>query len=321
MRTHPPAGKKTLARPGLQLYIRQLFTVVFSAILIVVVWREWPRLLQSFNVLAQRSGFAVFETVPLVLLGCLFAALSYWLIALKPVPFRELVVVEFAAAFVNRVLPSGLGGLGVHGLYLHKRKHTIAQAVSVATTNNLLGMVVHGALLGMLLFARPETLGRFHLGWSKYMGWILLGIVCMVIFFMCFRRLRQSVVDFSKKIIESLKLYRSKKLALLGAGLCLAGLTLCNVAVFAAASHMVDIKLGFAAFFAIYTVGVATGAAVPTPGGLGGVEAGLLAGLIASGAESTPALAAVLAFRLTTFWLPLVLGAAAFFYARSRRLF
>ena len=50
------------------------------------------------------------------------------------------------------------------------------------------------------------------------------------------------------------------------------------------------------------------GAAAPTPGGIGGVEAVLAAGLTAIGIPAHEAIAAVLIFRAATFWLPIPFG-------------
>ena len=61
---------------------------------------------------------------------------------------------------------------------------------------------------------------------------------------------------------------------------------------------------------------MATGSAVaaiaPTPGGIGAVEATLIAGLTSSGMAGTTAVAAVILFRLATFWIPLLPGWGAF---------
>uniref|UniRef100_UPI0035233241 lysylphosphatidylglycerol synthase domain-containing protein n=1 Tax=Streptomyces sp. PU_AKi4 TaxID=2800809 RepID=UPI0035233241 len=50
-------------------------------------------------------------------------------------------------------------------------------------------------------------------------------------------------------------------------------------------------------------------ALVPTPGGIGSVEAALVVALVAVGAAAAPATAVVLAFRIVTVWLPLLPGA------------
>ena len=55
-------------------------------------------------------------------------------------------------------------------------------------------------------------------------------------------------------------------------------------------------------------VGSVVSSAAPTPGGIGAVEATLIAGLTSAGMASTTAVAAVILFRLATFWVPLLPG-------------
>ncbi|QQS18250.1 flippase-like domain-containing protein [Candidatus Saccharibacteria bacterium] len=72
--------------------------------------------------------------------------------------------------------------------------------------------------------------------------------------------------------------------------------------------------------FLVYTGGVLLGAAVPTPGGLAGVEAGLVGGFMAYGVAGTTAIAIALAFRLATYWLPMLPGVIALFAANRKHL-
>jgi undecaprenyl-diphosphatase len=69
----------------------------------------------------------------------------------------------------------------------------------------------------------------------------------------------------------------------------------------------------------VYLAGTAISAASPTPGGLGAVEAALVAGLTATGVPTAPAIAGVLTFRLVTFWLPAIPGWVAFRVLRTRQ--
>lgn len=64
----------------------------------------------------------------------------------------------------------------------------------------------------------------------------------------------------------------------------------------------------------VYFAGAILGSAVPTPGGLGGVEAALSAGLVAGGLTPGIAVSSVLLFRLCTYWLPIPFGWAALNY-------
>jgi glycosyltransferase 2 family protein len=58
----------------------------------------------------------------------------------------------------------------------------------------------------------------------------------------------------------------------------------------------------------VYFAGAIIGSAVPTPGGLGGIEAAMSAGLIAIGVPGGVAVSAVLLYRLATYWLPIPFG-------------
>jgi uncharacterized membrane protein YbhN (UPF0104 family) len=54
------------------------------------------------------------------------------------------------------------------------------------------------------------------------------------------------------------------------------------------------------------------GGLLPIPGGLGGIDGGLVGALIVYGAPVSSTVAAVLAYRVILFWIPLLIGAVAF---------
>ena len=64
-----------------------------------------------------------------------------------------------------------------------------------------------------------------------------------------------------------------------------------------------------------YVVGVLANA-LPLPGGLGGVEGGMIGAFLAFGTPSSLAILAVLSYRLISFWLPTLPGAAAYLQLR-----
>ena len=67
---------------------------------------------------------------------------------------------------------------------------------------------------------------------------------------------------------------------------------------------------------AAYLVGSAIATAAPTPGGLGALEAAVIAGLVSAGMPSTEAVPAVFLFRIATYWLPILPGWFAFNHLR-----
>jgi hypothetical protein len=77
---------------------------------------------------------------------------------------------------------------------------------------------------------------------------------------------------------------------------------LANAAKHARAS-VAQAKLAVVKIIVVYLTGSAVASASPTPGGLGMIEAALVAGLTALGAAAAPTVAGVLAYRLLSCWL------------------
>jgi uncharacterized protein (TIRG00374 family) len=91
-------------------------------------------------------------------------------------------------------------------------------------------------------------------------------------------------------------------------------LDLSFVAALTCATRAFGVTPPVAAVAVVYFAGAIIGSAVPTPGGLGGVEAALSAGLVAVGLDASVAVSSVLLFRLCTYWLPIPFGWASLNY-------
>jgi undecaprenyl-diphosphatase len=68
----------------------------------------------------------------------------------------------------------------------------------------------------------------------------------------------------------------------------------------------------------VFLGGASLAAAAPTPGGIGAVEAALIAGLTAIGLSSAIAVPAVFLYRLATFWVPILPGWLGFHVLQRR---
>jgi uncharacterized protein (TIRG00374 family) len=97
-----------------------------------------------------------------------------------------------------------------------------------------------------------------------------------------------------------------RKLAQLVGGAALSKLA--TIAAFALTISAMGVTMDFSQVGALYMVASTVGAAVPTPGGVGGIEAALTAALISAGVDPATAGAIVLIFRLFTFWFPTLPG-------------
>jgi uncharacterized protein (TIRG00374 family) len=285
--------------------------VIVAAYVIVPQLKDFKDSLHSL--VAARPGLIV-AAIGASLLTSVLAALTYQLVALKRLRYYQNLIVQLASLFTNHLLPAGLGGMSVSYRYLKNRRHTTAQATVVVIINDLLGLVGHLLLIGIFivlfhLTAPALTLGRIHSG-PVIVGLLLLVFVLAII--ASRPTLQRKIVRSLRRLQQALTMYRHRKLALLSATLTSAALTLSNVACLYLCARAVAIPLAASMCLVIFTAGVVVGTAAPTPGGLGGFEAGLLAGMLSYHVPSGPALAAVLLFRLITYWLALIIGAIAF---------
>jgi uncharacterized membrane protein YbhN (UPF0104 family) len=96
-------------------------------------------------------------------------------------------------------------------------------------------------------------------------------------------------------------------------------LSLCYILCLAACVAAFGGSVPLAKIGVVYLTGATLGSIIPTPGGLGAVEAALTAGLTAAGVPGAVAISAVLLFRLLTFWLPVPIGWAALNYLERRQ--
>jgi uncharacterized protein (TIRG00374 family) len=90
----------------------------------------------------------------------------------------------------------------------------------------------------------------------------------------------------------------------------------CQVAVLWAAFHAFGDAPPLAVLTQAFFVGM-FGNLLPMPGGVGGVEGGMIAALAAFDVDAGQAVVAVLLFRAVTFWLPLIPGVIAYFQLRK----
>lgn len=300
---------------------RTWLTAIMLVVLVGAIIQNWSQVTESVATLRQMTMGAIILMVVVFIATIAAAALSYYALALHTLRFAETALVELAASGINRVLPAGTGSIGIHALFLTRRNHSVAEAAAVVSVNNLIGFAEHISVL-LLLFLFVENAGPFtwHLHIPVVVSWLLGAALVLMIIILSFSSVRRGLADFWRHFVRSIGQYRTRPKHLLLALIAAIGVTFTNFIIFAIAAHAFHIDVGIPALFLAFTLGVLVGSTLPTPGGLGGVEAGLVAGLVARGVDATPALAAAIAFRLITYWLPLLVGTPAFFAARARKL-
>lgn len=251
------------------------------------------------------------------------ATLNYLLLAQKPLKFGRTLVVELAATCINRLLPSGIGSLGVNYLYLRRSKHSAGAAGTIIFLNNILGTIGLAIILVILFCVQPQILTRIHISHPSYLTkWLIVGcviVVCIALLWIksLWNKIRHTVADIIRSLHWYIKHPAHVGLALISSML----ITVCYTACLYASAHALGVTLSATDALVAMTVSVLGSTVVPTPGGLGGAEAGLFVGLVAYGIASPTALAVTLLYRLLTYWLPLVIGAVVALPLRGKGYF
>ncbi len=120
------------------------------------------------------------------------------------------------------------------------------------------------------------------------------------------------------QIRDQLAFYRHQPWRLAGGLLSSMCLTMTVALGFWFCVQALHVEQAFIISFLVFTFGFGVGNAAPTPGGIGGVEAALVAGLVAYHVASPTALAAALSFRFISYWLTAAVGVVCLLFVRQR---
>jgi uncharacterized membrane protein YbhN (UPF0104 family) len=240
-------------------------------------------------------------------------------------PWRTSWEISWSSLAVGSIVPaSGAGGLALGAWILHEggmpgeriARRSVAfflikssvNFVAVAVLGTLLALGLVGPDLSLWLTALPAALSI-----------LLIGLV------ICLPRLgpgspappdagrvRRAVASARRALVvgtaEAIELVRSRdKLLLVGA----IGYWAWDNAVLWATFQAFGASPELSVILMGYLIGQ-LGGLLPLPGGVGGIDGGLIGTLIVYGAPAATTAAAVLAYRVILFWLPLIVGGIAF---------
>ena len=230
--------------------------------------------------------------------------------------FRTLLV-QVAGSFITLVTPAAVGGAALNIRYLQRRKIPAPVAAASVGVAQVVAFVLHIVLI-VIFAAIAGSSAEEHIQPPRWAWFVLAGLVVLALAVLAIpagrrvlrARLSPTLGQVLPRLLEVAQQPRKLALGIGGALLLSLSYILCLAACVAAFGRSVPL----ASIAVVYLTGSAIGSILPTPGGLGGVEAALTAGLTAAGLPGAVAVSAVLLFRLLTFWLPVPFGWAAMSY-------
>jgi uncharacterized protein (TIRG00374 family) len=327
-----PALRKLLlaAVPGAEvspvrlarIRLRTLVTMVATVIAAYLLAGELER--ESLSTVLHSANWK-WGLVALVLSAATYAAAAVSLsgFVADKLDFSRTVLAQLAGSFVTLVTPAAVGGAALNIRYLQRRKIPAAVAAASVGVAQVVAFVLHIMLL-VIFAAIAGTSARENIQPPEWAWFVLAGLVVVAISVIAIpaaRRVLQARVSpmlgqVLPRLLEVAQHPRKLALGIGGALLLSATYVGCLAACVAAFGRTVPI----ASIAVVYLTGSALGSILPTPGGLGGVEAALTAGLTAAGLPGAVAVSAVLLFRLLTFWLPVPIGWAALSYLERQQV-
>ena len=237
-------------------------------------------------------------------------------------PFFRTLLAQVAGSFVTLVTPAAVGGATLNIRYLQRRKIPAAVAAASVGVAQVVAFVLH-VLLIVVFAAIAGTSAKEPIQPPQWAWFVLAGLVAVALGVLAIpagrRVLRARLSPMLGQVLPQLLdvAQHPRKLASGIGGALL--LSLCYILCLAACVAAFGRSVPIAKIGVVYLTGSAIGSIVPTPGGLGAVEAALTAGLTAAGVPGAVAVSAVLLFRLLTFWLPVPFGWGALSYLERKQ--
>lgn len=251
----------------------------------------------------------------------IFAAFVYQYLSVIKLSLKKNIQVQLATGFTNRLLPSGIGGISTNSLFLIRSGYKRPAAVSLALANNLIGFIAFSLVLILSGALAPSSLSETFNNLSAVYLWVPGGIVVVALITTTlsikFRRLIQNNLRLAFSVLKSTL---ARPLHLILALLASSGITLCFAGALYCCLRSAGIVLEPSELMLVLLASVVATSASPTPGGLGAAEVSMLLALERLSVASSPALAGVIAFKLITYWLPILPGYIFFRLVGTRRI-
>jgi glycosyltransferase 2 family protein len=252
------------------------------------------------------------------------AALALHGAANLPLVYGRTLAVQVAAGFTNRLAPAGLGGMATNVRYLELTGATRSTAVTTVAMTSAAGLFVHlcgGIAIALLLtggISPSQVTPRLPEHWPLLLAVLAVMIAGGVLLWK--RWLAHRILPGLRTLRISLTgmLARPGGIARLLIGQ--AGITSSHLLALLASLQAFGGGVSVARVTAAYLAGTAVAALVPTPGGVGALEAALTAAMVEVGAPIGPAVASILLYRFATYWLPILPGAVTFRILRRRQV-
>ena len=304
---------------------RHVAIVLGSLGILVLIALLAPGLGDVRKALADAAPGWILMGIALEVASCLSYVLMFRPVFCNKMPWRRSLQIGLAEVATGSILPaSGAGGLALGAWVLHRggmpAERIARRSVAfflIKSSVNFVAVALIGTIWALGLIGPDISL----IGTALPAAAAIIAIAAVLLvprlgpgtppgpdackLPRALSATRRSLINGTHEAVE---LVRARDLTLLAGAI---GYWLFDnlalLATYAAVGHTPPLSVVLMG----YLIGQ-LGGLLPLPGGVGGIDGGLIGVLVLYGAPVTATVAAVLAYRLILFWVPLILGAPAF---------
>jgi uncharacterized membrane protein YbhN (UPF0104 family)/tRNA A-37 threonylcarbamoyl transferase component Bud32 len=245
-----------------------------------------------------------------------FGAISVQGTVTRPLPFVPLLAEQFANNFTG-LIGGTVANTALVIRFFQKQGLAVAVAASSGVMNSLANGIVEMVLILVAVLFTDFSLSPSQMGGSTgdieayvLVGIVVIGVLVTVLVLApklraTLRRIVGPQVEAAKANLRGILGDPRKAVRIFGGQLCS---QIAYALVIDAALHAYGASLPLGTIVIINSLASLLGGMAPIPGGLGVIEAGLIAGMTAAGVEQSTAVAATFTARMCTAYLPPIWG-------------
>jgi len=301
---------------------RNVFLAIFSVFALYILVPQFSQV--NISELLSKAQWQ-WAAIALVGSALTYAASTTLLLAfvIQKISWFKTLQAQLAASFATLVTPPTLGSVAVNIRFLNRSGISTASSATAVGVSQVVVFFVHVFLLitsGVVAGAQTDLSFRP----PRITLVIFVVLFAVVIIALSINKVRNWVLLRIRPIFSqigptiSIIVQQPKRLlvSLLSSSL----LNIFYIISFYASLKAFNAEVSIFTIAFVYLAGATIGQAAPTPGGIGAVEATLIAGLTATGVPSALALSGVLLYRIVTFYLPVLPGWFAYVDLQRKNL-
>lgn len=300
---------------------RRMLNILLVGILIYVIV---PQLQFFRGAIGTLDDIKFIWLIPIALASSLtyfFTATSYISLSSVPLKLIRTSLVQLAASFVSKVTPGPIGSTSLNLKYFSKVGIDKVDAAALIATNGTIGVMMFFLPLSIFLLFQGDSIGKlisFDLS-TKQIVYAIIVVGLVVAILGLFSKIRTKFIRLITEFISSLREFTNSPKEVFLASVSALGVSLSYIFCLYACLQATGVELGFSGAVLVYVSAIIAKSVAPTPGGLGPLEAAMVATMLSFGVVNINALTVVIVYRLATFWLPIPFSLLAYRYINKKK--